>query len=244
MQPLRSIDLDDARRRPGRDRAQRRLRGAGRGRGRRSDGRAGPGRRAARALRRRRARADPAPHGRDRRGAWPAALTRRRAGVVAEADCDASLRCSASAPRSPGQPAADVAAITPEITALVDDMIATMYARTRHRAGRAAGRRRRCGSSSSTCRSAATRTGCGCASTRSWETRDGMQLEEEGCLSVPGFTATVARPERAAVHRARPAGRAAQRRGHGAARPRPPARDGSSRRPACSSTGCAASAAR
>jgi peptide deformylase len=28
---------------------------------------------------------------------------------------------------------------------------------------------------------------------------DGMQLEEEGCLSVPGFTATVARPERATV---------------------------------------------
>ena len=26
-----------------------------------------------------------------------------------------------------------------------------------------------------------------------------MQLEEEGCLSVPGFTATVARPERAVV---------------------------------------------
>lgn len=25
--------------------------------------------------------------------------------------------------------------------------------------------------------------------------RDGMQLEEEGCLSVPGFTATVARPQ-------------------------------------------------
>jgi peptide deformylase len=30
-------------------------------------------------------------------------------------------------------------------------------------------------------------------------TIDGMQLEEEGCLSVPGFTATVARPERATV---------------------------------------------
>jgi peptide deformylase len=29
--------------------------------------------------------------------------------------------------------------------------------------------------------------------------REGMQLEEEGCLSVPGFNATVARPERAAV---------------------------------------------
>jgi peptide deformylase len=29
--------------------------------------------------------------------------------------------------------------------------------------------------------------------------RDGMQLEEEGCLSVPGFNATVVRPERAVV---------------------------------------------
>ena len=29
--------------------------------------------------------------------------------------------------------------------------------------------------------------------------RDGMQLEEEGCLSVPGFTATVARPARAVI---------------------------------------------
>jgi peptide deformylase len=29
--------------------------------------------------------------------------------------------------------------------------------------------------------------------------RDGMQLEEEGCLSVPGFQATVARPSRAVV---------------------------------------------
>ena len=29
--------------------------------------------------------------------------------------------------------------------------------------------------------------------------REGMQLEEEGCLSVPGFNATVARPSRATV---------------------------------------------
>jgi peptide deformylase len=29
--------------------------------------------------------------------------------------------------------------------------------------------------------------------------RDGMQLEEEGCLSLPGFTASVARPRRAVV---------------------------------------------
>lgn len=32
-----------------------------------------------------------------------------------------------------------------------------------------------------------------------WVAREGMQLEEEGCLSVPGFNATVARPERAAI---------------------------------------------
>ena len=29
--------------------------------------------------------------------------------------------------------------------------------------------------------------------------REGMQLEEEGCLSVPGFNATVARPGRATI---------------------------------------------
>jgi peptide deformylase len=29
--------------------------------------------------------------------------------------------------------------------------------------------------------------------------RDGVQLEEEGCLSVPGFNATVMRPMRAVV---------------------------------------------
>ncbi len=29
--------------------------------------------------------------------------------------------------------------------------------------------------------------------------RDGMQLEDEGCLSVPGFTATVARPAHVVV---------------------------------------------
>ena len=29
--------------------------------------------------------------------------------------------------------------------------------------------------------------------------RDGMQLEEEGCLSLPGFNATVARPQRVLV---------------------------------------------
>ncbi|MFN8057810.1 MAG: peptide deformylase [Vicinamibacterales bacterium] len=32
-----------------------------------------------------------------------------------------------------------------------------------------------------------------------FESRDGMQLEDEGCLSIPGFNATVPRPERAVV---------------------------------------------
>jgi len=32
-----------------------------------------------------------------------------------------------------------------------------------------------------------------------WVQREGMQLEEEGCLSVPGFNATVVRPSRAVV---------------------------------------------
>jgi peptide deformylase len=30
-------------------------------------------------------------------------------------------------------------------------------------------------------------------------TREGLQLEDEGCLSMPGFTATVSRPERVVV---------------------------------------------
>ncbi len=32
-----------------------------------------------------------------------------------------------------------------------------------------------------------------------WVARDGMQLEDEGCLSVPGFNATVVRPARAVL---------------------------------------------
>jgi len=32
-----------------------------------------------------------------------------------------------------------------------------------------------------------------------WVEREGMQLEEEGCLSLPGFNATVPRPARAVV---------------------------------------------
>jgi peptide deformylase len=96
------------------------------------------------------------------------------------------------------QPALDVAAIDDDIQRLVDDMIETMYAAP----------------------------GVGLAATQLgvpqrvfvidvslgrsapdlivminpvFVEREGMQLEEEGCLSVPGFNATVVRPARAVV---------------------------------------------
>ena len=96
------------------------------------------------------------------------------------------------------EPARTVDAITPEIDKLIDDMIETMYAAP----------------------------GIGLAAPQvgvslkifvidlslgkdpaalytminpEFVERDGMQLEEEGCLSIPGFTATVARPKRVVV---------------------------------------------
>ena len=45
--------------------------------------------------------------------------------------------------------------------------------------------------------------------------RDGMQLEEEGCLSVPGFNATVVRPSRVVVKGLDRAGHAHQHEGTG-----------------------------
>ena len=66
---------------------------------------------------------------------------------------------------------------------------------------------------------------------------EGMQLEEEGCLSVPGFNATVARPMRAVVSGLDRHGDDAHGRRHGSARARVSARDGSSRRQAVSRSG-------
>jgi peptide deformylase len=95
-------------------------------------------------------------------------------------------------------PAAPVAELTPDIQRLIDDMIQTMYA--------APG-----------IGLAATQIGvslrvfvCDISVGRNpkdlmsfvnpeFVERDGMQLEEEGCLSVPGFNATVARPLRAVL---------------------------------------------
>ncbi|MBM3769689.1 MAG: peptide deformylase [Acidimicrobiia bacterium] len=96
------------------------------------------------------------------------------------------------------QRAEPVAAITPDIERLIDDMIETMYAAPG--VGLAApqvgvsvrifvvdlsvGRER---------------DGLMTFVNPEFVERDGMQLEEEGCLSVPGFNATVVRPARAVV---------------------------------------------
>ena len=106
------------------------------------------------------------------------------------------LRLGAPALRVAAEP---VGAVTPEIQALVDEMVTAMYAE------RGVGL-------------AAPQIGVGlrifvvdvsggrdpqalkvCINP-TWGSRDGMQLEEEGCLSLPGFVATVARPARAVVH--------------------------------------------
>jgi len=96
------------------------------------------------------------------------------------------------------RPATPVTDITPDIHQLIDDMVQTMYA--------APG-----------VGLAATQVGVPlrifvadvsfgrnpsdliCFINPEFVERDGMQLEDEGCLSVPGFNATVARPSRAVV---------------------------------------------
>jgi peptide deformylase len=96
------------------------------------------------------------------------------------------------------EPASPVAEITPEIEALIDDMIETMYAAPG--IGLAAPQ---VGVSLrifvidlSLGRDPA---GLHAMINPQFVERDGMQLEEEGCLSVPGFTATVARPKHVIV---------------------------------------------
>ena len=112
------------------------------------------------------------------------------------------------------QKASNVAAITPDIERLIDDMIDTMYAAP----------------------------GVGLAAPQigvpfrifvidisigrdpesliimvnpEFVSRDGMQLEEEGCLSVPGFEATVVRPMHAVVKGLDRSGREHEREGTG-----------------------------
>ncbi len=96
------------------------------------------------------------------------------------------------------EPTRPVEAITPAIEALIDDMVETMYAAPG--IGLAAPQ---VGVSLrifvvdlSVGRDPA---GPSVMINPEFVLREGMQLEEEGCLSVPGFTATVARPKRVVV---------------------------------------------
>lgn len=91
-----------------------------------------------------------------------------------------------------------VDAITPEILSVIDDMVETMYAAPG--VGLAAPQvgipLRIFVIDLSVGRDAA---GLITMINPVFVEREGMQLEEEGCLSVPGFTATVARPQRVVV---------------------------------------------
>ena len=96
------------------------------------------------------------------------------------------------------QPAAPVEAVTPDIQALVDDMIQTMYAAPG--VGLAAPQVG-VGVRIFVCDISLGRSAGELLTfiNPSFVERDGMQLEEEGCLSAPGFNATVARPSRAVL---------------------------------------------
>ena len=96
------------------------------------------------------------------------------------------------------EPAQPVREITAEIDALVKDMIETMYA--------APGIGLAAPQVGVPLRALVIDLTLGCDPkgiitllNPEFVEREGMQLEEEGCLSVPGFNATVARPERVVV---------------------------------------------
>ena len=95
-------------------------------------------------------------------------------------------------------PAAPVEAITPEIQSLIDDMIQTMYVAPG--VGLAAPQVG-VGVRIFVCDISVGRNPADLLTfvNPAFVERDGMQLEEEGCLSVPGFNATVVRPARAVV---------------------------------------------
>jgi peptide deformylase len=96
------------------------------------------------------------------------------------------------------RPAVPVTDITPETRLLIDDMIQTMYAAPG--IGLAA-TQVGIGLRIFVCDVSAGRNSADLMTFINPEfvERDGMQLEEEGCLSVPGFNATVARPSRAVL---------------------------------------------
>jgi peptide deformylase len=96
------------------------------------------------------------------------------------------------------QPADDVAEITGELGDLINDMVQTMYA--------APGVGLAAPQIGVPLRIFVVDVTAGRSAKElmtfinpSFVERDGMQLEEEGCLSLPGFNGTVARPARAVV---------------------------------------------
>ena len=95
-------------------------------------------------------------------------------------------------------PASPVEAITPEIQLLIDDMIQTMYVAPG--VGLAAPQVG-VGVRIFVCDISVGRNPADLLTfvNPAFVERDGMQLEEEGCLSVPGFNATVMRPMRAVI---------------------------------------------
>ena len=96
------------------------------------------------------------------------------------------------------EPTRPVDAITLEVETLIDDMIETMYAAPG--IGLAApqvGVSLRLFVIDLSC--GRDPAGLSVMINPEFVEREGMQLEEEGCLSVPGFTATVARPKRVIV---------------------------------------------
>jgi peptide deformylase len=97
------------------------------------------------------------------------------------------------------QPAAEVASFEDdELQQLIDDMIETMYAAPG--VGLAAtqvGVRRRVFVADMS--AGRDRNGLVIMVNPVFVEREGMQLEEEGCLSLPGFNATVMRPARAVL---------------------------------------------
>lgn len=106
------------------------------------------------------------------------------------------VKYGASVLRAAARP---VEAITPEIQALVDEMIAAMYAeRGIGLAAPQIGVDLRIFVIDLT--SGRDPQALHVCINPEWGERDGLQLEEEGCLSLPGFSATVARPARAVVH--------------------------------------------
>ena len=111
-------------------------------------------------------------------------------------------------------PAQPVNAVTPEIDRLIEDMIETMYA--------APGIGLAAPQVGLPFRIFVVDLSIGRSASElivmvnpEFVERDGLQLEEEGCLSVPGFNATVVRPERAVVRGLDRAGHPHQREGSG-----------------------------